>query len=120
MVGGGDEIGEGVAFVEELAGFVPAATQIGRAPDVGDSVNETAVEQADSIGRKRGLGYNPVRTVPVEIERIRTIAVDTAAPGKGYGHPLAIGSGGEDALAGVLAGIVSAEDVGALLQIAQD
>ena len=41
-----DEVVEGVALVQQLAGFVPVPAHFHAAPDVGDGKDETTVDQA--------------------------------------------------------------------------
>ncbi len=46
-LGGVDEVGEGVLLLEQLAVLVPVAAELLPAADVGDGVDEAAVEQRD-------------------------------------------------------------------------
>jgi hypothetical protein len=49
VLGACDEVGERILLFEQLAALIPVSTELLTAPDVGDGVGETAVEQADPL-----------------------------------------------------------------------
>ena len=75
----GDEIGERVALVEQFAVLVPRAPQGAAAPDVGDGVDESPVEQAQTRGVEVRFDGCAVGAVAVEQQRVLAVASDAGA-----------------------------------------
>src|SRR5579862_2838470 len=97
MVRRSDEIGERVPLVQKFSVFIPATSHVSRAANVGNGADETAVQQTDAVGRKRGLRDDAVRAVAVKIQGIRAVAADSAPVDEGDGDALAVGRRGEHA-----------------------
>ena len=66
VLGGGDEIGERVLLVEQPPLLVPLTPHLLTAADVGDGVNDAAVEQAHQVRAERRIGADPVGAVRVQ------------------------------------------------------
>ena len=73
MLGARDEVGEGVLFLEELAGVIPLSTKFLTAAYVRDRVDEPPVEEAQSGRAKISIDANAVGAVSVEQEGRRSI-----------------------------------------------
>ena len=50
MIGGGNEIGKGVHLQMHFAGIVPGFAEFTAPANVGDSVNQAAIEKAQAVG----------------------------------------------------------------------
>ena len=66
MLRGGDEVGEGVALVQEAAVVVPAAPVDLTAANVGDGEDESTVDEAEPRRTKAGVDGGAVGTVAVQ------------------------------------------------------
>ena len=62
----GDEVGEGVLLLEQLAVFVPLFAEVASAADLGDGEDEAAVDEAVIGGAEVDVGAAAVRSVGVE------------------------------------------------------
>src|SRR3546814_19260688 len=63
---GRDEVAEGVGLLLQLAIEIPAVALVGAAADVGDGVDEAAVDEAEAVGREGRRNANAVGAVAVE------------------------------------------------------
>ncbi len=70
----GDEVGERVDLVQQLAFVVPAPAHLAAAADVRDRVAEAAVQQRQPRDRERRVGRVLVAAVAVQQERRGTVA----------------------------------------------
>src|SRR3546814_15288960 len=69
-----NEILEGVYFLLALAVEIPAVALVGAAADVGDGIDEAAVDEAEAVGRERRRNAHAVGAVAVEQQRRRAVA----------------------------------------------
>ena len=66
MFGAGNEVGEGILFLQQLPVLIPPASQLLSSSNVGDCINEAAVEQADAVGIEPGVHTRAVGAVTVK------------------------------------------------------
>ncbi len=116
-MGGGDEVGEGVGLLFQLAVEIPAVALGHRAADVGQRIDETAIDEREAGGAEIVRDGEAVSAVAVEQDRRR--AVDRRGPvaQDGDGDEFAIGGFGVDALNDVVVRVVAGRD---FLLFAQD
>src|SRR5581483_5823907 len=115
VLGAGDEVGEGVHLVAELAGLIPRPAHLAAAPDVADGPHEAPVEEAEAQGREAGVGARLVGPVAVEDAGRRPVAGDALPGHVGDRYPGAVGGGGPQPARLVARRVVAAED-GLLLE----
>ncbi len=70
VLDGGDEVGEGVALDEHLAGVVPGLAQVAAAADVRIGHHHAAIEQAQPVGAEAERQRVAIGAVAVDVERI--------------------------------------------------
>ena len=118
LLGGGDEVGEGVALEGHLAGVVPCVAQFSAAADVGVGHDDAAVEQREARGREAHWEGVAIRPVAVDIEGIGGDAAEAvAAVDDGDGDQSAVGGSDPEALGGVVGGVEAAGDLLLLEQL---
>ncbi len=66
MIGGGDEVLEGVFLALELAVFVPAIALFLAAADMGDGVDEAAISERQGIGGEACGNGDAVGAIAIE------------------------------------------------------
>ena len=71
MLAAGDEVGEGVALVEELPVLVPLPAHLAASAHMGDREDHTAVQLGKTRDRESGIDRVLVRSVAVEVHRAR-------------------------------------------------
>src|SRR5262249_55428855 len=69
LFGGGDEIGEGVAFVMHSAGVVPGLAEFAATADVGDSEGHATIEKAEAIRVEANRDGDAVAAIAVQQKR---------------------------------------------------
>ena len=70
MLDGGDEVGEGVALHQHLAGIVPGLAEVAAAADVRVGHHDAAIEQAEAVGVEADGQRVSIGAVAVDVERI--------------------------------------------------
>ncbi|GJE60396.1 hypothetical protein MPOCJGCO_2508 [Methylobacterium trifolii] len=114
--GAGDEIGEGVGLLLTLAVEVPAPALLGAAPDVGDGVDEAAVDQGEQVGAEGRRHQRAVGAVAVEQQGRRAVEGLVAPVQQGDRHLRPVGRGGEQPAGDVGGRVVPARHGLALAQ----
>jgi len=66
MVGGSDEIGEGVELVVHAPGVMPGLAEFAATADMGDGKDDAAIEKADMIGAEGNGHGEAVAAVAIE------------------------------------------------------
>src|SRR3546814_6347709 len=92
-----NEILEGVYFLLALAVEIPAVALVGAAADVGDGIDEAAVDEAEAVGRERRRNAHAVGAVAVEQQRRRAVERRRPAVDQRYRHLLAVVAAHQDA-----------------------
>ena len=110
VVGGGDEIGEGVHLLAHPAGVVPGPAHLAPAPDVGHREGHAAIEEAQPVRGERNRVGNGVRAVPGEIGRHRARSRPIPAPDERHRNQGPIRRAGKDPLALVPPRVVVSQD----------
>src|SRR5208337_2906608 len=110
MIGGSDEIGEGVELVVHAPSVMPRLAEFAAAADVGNGKDDAAIEKADAVGTEGDGHGKAVATVAVEEERGAAVARSAVAVHNGEGDARAVGSCGVEPFAAVQLGVVAAED----------
>jgi len=105
VLGAGDEVGEGVHLLLQLAVITPSFAHVAAATNVSDGIDIAAVEQTDSSAAEAGGDGDAVRAVGVEVA-LATFRQFTLVD-QGDGHNGAIRCGGEDTFAAVSSEIVA-------------
>ena len=117
-VGAGDEIGEGVFLVQQLAVEVPIATHVRPAANVGKGEHDAAVKQRQSGGAEVRVGAEAVGAVAVQEQRRLAILHQALLVDDRQGHLHAIRGGGFDPFADVVLGVEAAGHFGGLQELA--
>mmetsp|Transcript_53742 Transcript_53742/g.126652 ORF Transcript_53742/g.126652 Transcript_53742/m.126652 type:complete len:756 (-) Transcript_53742:2622-4889(-) len=107
-LGAGDEVGEGVHLLGQLAVQIPLTAQVTAAADVGDREDHTAVQQRQPAAGEARVGRDAVAAVAVEQQRLRAGAALVLAVDQADRHAGAIRRRHPQPLAGVEAGVVAA------------
>ena len=110
-----DEVGEGVLLVHELPVFVPGAAVFLAAADMGERVDEAAIQQAEQAAAETGMGAAAVGAVGIEEERGAAVFHEPFAINERDGNLVAIPRGGVEALGEVVLPVKPPED-GSLLE----
>ncbi len=92
----GDEVREGVGLLLALAVEVPAPALLGAAADMGDRVDEAAVDEAQQVRAERRRHQRSVGAVAVEQQRRAAVEGEVSAMQQRDRHLLAVGRGGEE------------------------
>jgi len=79
MLGGGNEIGEGVELVLHAPGIVPGFAEFAAAADVGDGKDDAAIKKTDAIGTEGNGHGETVAAVAIEEERGAAVARSAVA-----------------------------------------
>ena len=117
VLGGGDEVGERVLLVEELAVLVPGAAHLLAAADVGDRIDEAPVDQAQERRAERRIHAGAVGTVAIEQQRAAALLGTQVGPvDEGHRHPGAVPGGRPQPFAPVVGGIEASEHLVLLAQ----
>ena len=98
---GGDEVGEGVALDQHLAGVVPGLAQVAAAANVRVGHDHSAIEQAEPVGAEAERQRIAIGTVAVDVERIPARLALVFAIDERDRNLDAVRRGGVNALAGV-------------------
>jgi hypothetical protein len=110
VLGGGDEVGERVRLVLELAVLVPVAAELAAPAHVRDREHHPALEQAEPRRRERRVDRDLVRAVAVQQHRRGPVDRHTAPVHHRDRHAGAVGGRRPLARALVLVRVVAAED----------
>src|ERR1700730_4920436 len=110
MLSGGDEVGEGIAFLFHPAGVVPRFAEFSAAADVRHRVDDTAIEQAQTAGTEIDGDGDAVTAVAVEEQGSGASARDPPPIDQRERHVGAIGGPRLQTFDDVLGGIVTAEN----------
>ena len=103
----GDEVGEGVALVLAAALLVPGEALVLAAADVGDGIDEAAVDQRQRVRVEARRDRDAVGPVSVEKARSGPVEGGVAVVEEADGDALAVRRGGEDAPRDVVLRIVA-------------
>ena len=117
MLGAGDEVGEGVLLLQQLAVLVPLPPHLLSAADVRHGIHEAAIQQADAQRVEARVHAVAVRTVPVKQQRVRSVLPETLAVDQRDRHADAVLRGGVDPLRLVVGRIESPQHLFALEQL---
>ena len=79
LLGGGDEVGEGVALELHLAGVVPGVAELATAADMGVGHDDAAVEQREARWAEADGQRVAVGAIAVDVERVGAVAVEGVA-----------------------------------------
>ena len=102
MLGAGDEVGERILFLEQLAVIVPFFAHLGAAANMCDRIDKAAVEQAEAIGRKARIDAVAVRAVAIKQQWAAAVALEGLAIDQRNRHFGAVGRRRENAFGVVL------------------
>src|SRR5262249_7685837 len=108
MLGGGDEIGECVAFVVHAAGIVPRFAELAAAANVRDGVGDAAIKKTEALRAERNGDGDAIAAVAIQEQRRGSVTRSVTATNQGDGDRSAVGRGGVDAFADVLRWVVAA------------
>src|SRR5438128_7748841 len=107
MLGAGDEIGERIGLVLELAVLVPAPTELTAASHVRDGEDDTAFEQLQTRRRERGVDRDLVRAVSIQQRGCGAVAHETMPMDDRDGDARSVGCRSPEAPRLVLFGVVA-------------
>ena len=112
----GDEVGEGVGLLLALALEIPVPTLLGAAADMGDGVDEAAIDEAEQVGAEPRRHQRAVGAVAVEQQRRRAVEGESAAMQERDRNAFPVRRGREQATGDVVGGLVAARHGLALAQ----
>src|ERR1700730_15159393 len=110
MFGGGEKIGKGVALSLQPAGVVPWFAKFSAAANVRQRVNDTAIEQAETIGIEVDGQGDAKAAIAVEEQGSGAVARGLLPMDQGERHLSAVGSGGVPTFDDVLSRIIASEN----------
>ena len=84
--GRGGEVVEGVGLLLALAVEIPAPALVGAAADVGDGIDEAAIDQRQAVGRERRRHRRAIGAVAVEQQRRAAVEHQAAAVQQRHRH----------------------------------
>src|SRR5205823_907226 len=73
IFGAGNEVGEGIFFLQQLAVLIPLLAKLLAAPDVSDSIDEPPIDQTQAGRRKPSVDAKAVGAVAVKQQWILTV-----------------------------------------------
>jgi len=117
MLARGDEIGEAVGLVGELALAVPAPALLGAAAYVGDGIDEAAIDQGQARGREPRRDRDAIGAIAIEQAGRRAVERGILSEQQRDGHQFAVRRGRHDPAGDVACRIVTGRH---LLALAQD
>ena len=106
----GDEVGEAVHLLLALALAVPAIALVLAAADMGDGIDEAAVDEAQRIGGEAGRDRHAVGAIAVEQQRRGAVELGVLAIEQRDRDGLTVLRGRHDPARHVSAGIVAARN----------
>src|SRR5207253_8145639 len=109
VLGGGDEVGEGGALVQQPALLVPGPSHLAPAPYVGHGVEEAAVDQREAGGSEERVQAHLVGAVAVEEGGPGPVPGPVAAVEDGDGDAGPVLGRGPQPLADVVGRVVAAQ-----------
>src|SRR5712664_2114475 len=98
VLGGGDEVREGVHLVHHAALVVPLLAQLAAAVDVGHRIADATIDQRKHVGVEPVGNINAIGAVAVEEQRALAVARRALLVEHRDGHPRAVGGRRPDAL----------------------
>ena len=114
--GAGGEIVKAVGLLLALAVEIPAPALVGAAADMGDGIDEAAVDQRQPVGVERGRHRHAVGAVAVKQQRRAAIARKILAMQDRHRHLGAVMRRRHDARGDVVGGIMAGRNLLALAQ----
>ena len=110
VIGNGDEVGEGVAFVQHFAVVVPVAAELAATPDVGEREDHAQVHEGEAGNRESRVEGDFVGTVAVEDGGGGVGKVHVAAMHQRDGNVHPIACGDPHAAGHIVVRVIAAQD----------